>query len=128
MNTTLQKLTFGLKTMIKKNSVILHENPESGCLCCGGSLHSLSLQELTDLATNVHTVGDAVIRFKGDKKQLYGLIIQDKCIHYDGYKIPNYLCKHLIKEEQFGDMLVFKEKEMANDFHEMCKELIKTEE
>ena len=120
-------MKLALRRIMETNSVGLHQNPENGCSCCGGSLENLSLNELTDLATNVHTVGDAVIRFKGYKKQLYGLIIQDKCIHYDGYKIPNYLCKHLIKEEQFGDMLVFKQKEMANDFHQLCKQLIKTE-
>lgn len=128
MKMTLPKMLFALEAMMKKNSVVLHENPESGCLCCGGSLESLSLQELTDLATHVHTFGDAVIKFKLNEAQVYGLPIQYKCIHLNGYKIPNYLCKHLIKEEQFGDMLVFKEKEMANDYHKMCKELIKTEE
>ena len=113
MKMTLPKLLFALEAMMKKNSVVLHEN----CSCCGGSLQSLSFKELLELAGKIDTFSDKVIKFKLDKAQVYGLPIQ-----YKNYpKIQNYLCKHLIEEEQFGDMLVFNDEEMANDYHETCK-------
>ena len=115
--------------MMKKNSVVLHKN----CSCCGGLLQSLSLKELTDLALDVDSVGDEVVQFTLDETQVYGVIFQ---IDDDEHKYAdNYLCKLLENYKTpfmhgipYGDMLVFKEKEMANDYHEMCKELIKTEE
>lgn len=126
----LEKLTFRLKTMMKKNPVVLHEN----CSCCGGSLQSLSFKEIDDLQLDVDDVHDDVVKFTLDKTQMYGVLILID-INHDRYKTPNYLWKHIKDTTQkpymhpfndlHGDMLVFNDEEMANDFHEMCKYYIR---
>lgn len=123
-------LTDALKTMMKKNSVVLHEN----CSCCGGSLKELSLKELNNLALDVDAVWDDVVQFTLDKTQVYGVLILID-INHDRYKTPNYLSKHLentlqkpymhLTNDLYGDMLVFNDKEFAKEYHEMCQDYMR---
>jgi len=113
--TMFPELKRGVKKLIKKNSVVLHQNSPNGCSCCGGRLKNLNLEILQEAVALPYEISK-IYTWAFDKVKVHAIALMVDCTCDQGeYACVNYLGKQF-GHYFHGDVLLFKNKAHAETF------------